>query len=470
MKNRKIPSAPNGSGESETNSAAMQDIDFLWEAMHNAQDEAQRLSQTASEAGQLRREVNGLNGILNDKIETEKGLREQLKTLQEKIKIDRLTLAQAKLQTAELAAESAPLLKQEIQDLRLELKEKKEAMEPLIMTISRLESETASLKSSLEKAELEFGKTSALSEKNAEKTEALCRETLAKLKMEKQIGKAAINKVSMLQTELEDLKKELAISEKNMASLGRELKTSRDVLSLLKQEKLAVPLLPDEEMPYIPSGLSGEVIKPLENLLAGLRNLRPRNQQDSNQALRSCAKVVAGILGPLKAWADFSDNTFWENTPCQLHDVLAPMLDVWERAFRAKRVTLTCRIGSRHNAVAGDPGKLKTAFYQILRNAHEVLPPGSSIAVVVSTDEPRRQVCVRFSDTGPGFTAKVLKNICIPFASAGKGHLGLGLALARKIAGKFNGEMEAGNQPTGGAFVEFRFPFFEKEEAAPPES
>lgn len=68
----------------------------------------------------------------------------------------------------------------------------------------------------------------------------------------------------------------------------------------------------------------------------------------------------------------------------------------------------------------------------------------------VGVDPAAAQVVWTVSDDGPGISADFVPRLFTPFRSTRSGHVGLGLALARKIIEGHSGQISAANLPEGG--------------------
>ncbi len=65
---------------------------------------------------------------------------------------------------------------------------------------------------------------------------------------------------------------------------------------------------------------------------------------------------------------------------------------------------------------------------------------------------------ITFTDTGPGLSQEVQAHLHEPFFSTKPGHLGLGLAICRNLAGRHGGSVRIDNRSGGGAIVELLLP------------
>jgi len=59
---------------------------------------------------------------------------------------------------------------------------------------------------------------------------------------------------------------------------------------------------------------------------------------------------------------------------------------------------------------------------------------------------------------GPGFSQEALSKLFAPFNTTEKGKAGIGLAVARRIAEKHGGTLNAANRKDRGTLVEVRLP------------
>lgn len=421
------------------------------------------------DGGRLLEELNA-GKDLSEKTKSEKELQKHIKRLESEL--------EAALKILEKEEVSGIKLKNETRELASQLDKSKTMSVKL--EGARLEAQAciAKLKNDLgannRRLSREVERNAGLSEKirflddRITKLVKLSQEMSEKLKGSKQFAKAAMHKISGMQAGIDELKDELAFSENKNSSLLKKLKEKQSEIDSLEKElqdkyiKTAPPM-EEEEALYVPNALISHIKKPLDGVLAVLKISAAKVGPSLQRPMRNALRATGIVADALKVWEEYSDPLQWEIGACQIRGVLDPLLDVWDQHFRMRGVTLTRRIRLKLPACMANDRKLRIAFYQIIRNAYEALPQGKTFTVSASSDEEKRQVRVRFSDTGPGFTPRIISNPCAPFVSTRRGHMGLGLATAKKIAEKFNGEFTIGNQPRGGAVAEFTFPVAEQE-------
>lgn len=110
-----------------------------------------------------------------------------------------------------------------------------------------------------------------------------------------------------------------------------------------------------------------------------------------------------------------------------------------------------------------DSRRLLRVFINVIENAVQHAPSGTSVTVDVHPDSNRAGVEVRIRDEGPGFAAEDLPRVFTPFFTRRAGGFGLGLAISERIVGEHRGCITAANDPAGGAVVTVALPL-----TAPP--
>jgi len=98
--------------------------------------------------------------------------------------------------------------------------------------------------------------------------------------------------------------------------------------------------------------------------------------------------------------------------------------------------------------VTADRTLLVRALANLLRNAREVAPPGST---EVAWRSNGRHVIVDVCDGGPGIPAHERERVFEPFHTARRGGTGLGLTIAREALERMDGTVDLGESPAGGA-------------------
>lgn len=199
--------------------------------------------------------------------------------------------------------------------------------------------------------------------------------------------------------------------------------------------------------------------EPLETAYTQLRRLAASQLPEGP---RLVAKLAVGSLAQasdtLKAVGEFLDDAGPAPSAGKLIATVEAALAPWESAFRQRQSSIVRSFEREMPLVVVQAESLRIAVYHIIRNAYEAMPPsGGCLTIKIGVDPSSGQPTASFADTGPGFSAKALEQIFVPFHSTKPRHLGLGLALVRRVMRRCSGEAEAGNNANRGAIVTLRF-------------
>jgi signal transduction histidine kinase len=106
--------------------------------------------------------------------------------------------------------------------------------------------------------------------------------------------------------------------------------------------------------------------------------------------------------------------------------------------------------------VVGDPLILAQVFNSLLANAAEATADGGQVRLIAQRQGRRARIDVH--DTGAGIEAQHLPNIFKPFFTTKPRGMGLGLPLARRIAQRLGGSIDAGSEAGEGTVVTVYLP------------
>ena len=273
------------------------------------------------------------------------------------------------------------------------------------------------------------------------------------------------------------------LSRRSARSLERAIAAARETTAHDLRRNLPVPARDDElrelvialnelfvrlddgfgELARFAADASHELRTPLTvmatELEVALRHPRPIDEWEATgraslDELRRMSAVVEGLLALARVGADApASHAAVPLTEC-VDAVVAQLADAAERA----EVSLAGPIDEAADCVDGNPVLLETAIRNLVENAIAAAARHGSVRVSVDASAPD-DVVVRVDDDGPGLGANP-EALFAPFlrgthgradAAAHKTGVGLGLAIARRIARAHGGQLDAGASPLGGA-------------------
>ncbi len=135
--------------------------------------------------------------------------------------------------------------------------------------------------------------------------------------------------------------------------------------------------------------------------------------------------------------------------------VLQDAISTVEEDIADKQIGLSLKLNAKSHVVFADPVRLQQIFWNLLRNAAKFTPHKGS--VMIETQETGDRLLVKVTDTGIGMTPEEIGGLFKVFSqgdhanhSARKfGGLGLGLAIAQKLAEFHSGEIRASSDGRG---------------------
>jgi PAS domain S-box-containing protein len=141
-----------------------------------------------------------------------------------------------------------------------------------------------------------------------------------------------------------------------------------------------------------------------------------------------------------------------QRSPQDLHQLLREAIETVRPDLEEKALELTCNFEPRSAVVLGDAVRLQQVFWNVLRNAVKFTPEGGRVSVRTRGGNQPNWISVEVQDTGIGMTPTELARVFEAFAqgdhaeaSAARrfGGLGLGLSIARMLAGLHGGRISA---------------------------
>ncbi len=172
------------------------------------------------------------------------------------------------------------------------------------------------------------------------------------------------------------------------------------------------------------------------------------------ESLAYAARRIERQLAALGAYLNLSEGRI-NRTPLPLEEVLAEVRRRLHFPIEDREASVQVMPGLP--VVAVDPTLCVELFHQLLDNA--LTHGGESPWVVVRTvEEAEDWVVVSVRDNGPGVPPELHPRLFEPFHKAGGEGLGMGLALARRIAEVHGGDLWLETDTPGGADFRVRLP------------
>lgn len=205
--------------------------------------------------------------------------------------------------------------------------------------------------------------------------------------------------------------------------------------------------------------LSHELRTPLSPILGWVRLLRSGkiDQEMSARAIDSIernarlqARLIEDLLDVSRIVAG---KLTVEKEPADLCAIARSAVEAVRDKAAARSISLDVRIPESPIIVQGSPVRLQQIIWNFLSNAIKFTDPEGRVSIESYCEGG--EVCVVVSDTGKGIAPDFLPHIFEPFSqddttlTRQTGGLGLGLAIARKLAELQNGQVRAQSDGPG---------------------
>lgn len=144
-------------------------------------------------------------------------------------------------------------------------------------------------------------------------------------------------------------------------------------------------------------------------------------------------------------------------TDASVNDVLretASSIKAFAMELNAVDFKITTDLAPDNNLQQIDPGQLKMAFFNLCKNAVEVLVEHSvtTPAISIRSRTENGSTTITIEDNGPGMPQEIAENLFIPFKTKKEGGTGLGLTITKKIIDIHNGSIKCSTGVSGTRF------------------
>lgn len=143
-------------------------------------------------------------------------------------------------------------------------------------------------------------------------------------------------------------------------------------------------------------------------------------------------------------------------TDIDLSELVPQALGLWRDLAGELDVDIVVRGAGAPAAVQADPLLLQMAISNLISNALDALavaPPDERAQIVVEIEQHPERTAVRVSDNGPGVAEPLRESLFEPFVTGKPSGVGIGLAMARKIALAHGGDLTLDPVRPGASFV-----------------
>lgn len=190
---------------------------------------------------------------------------------------------------------------------------------------------------------------------------------------------------------------------------------------------------------------------------SGADEVMPSERAEEARALvRGIVSEVERLSQVTESYLELARMPLPECRDADLNQLVSDLFAMVSQEMKAHAVRVELDLGSPPPRAWVDPGQLRQAMINIVRNSREAMPDGGTLHVKTTSNGNYSRLI--FTDSGVGIDPEAARRAFEPFYSTKPNGTGLGLSLTEQIMVEHNGKIEIAPRATRGTSVTLTLP------------
>lgn len=198
-------------------------------------------------------------------------------------------------------------------------------------------------------------------------------------------------------------------------------------------------------------GLNAELLD--EELANGLL---PHRYDEARDLLRAIGGEIERLSQVTESYLQLARMPRPQCRSTDLNQVVTDLFTMLAPEMKAKAIEVRLQFASPAPCAWADPGQVRQALLNIVRNSGDAMQSGGVLAV--KTENGTEQSHIEVTDTGSGIADDELSRVFEPFFSTKPEGTGLGLSLTHQIVREHGGRIDITSRKHGGTQVVLQLP------------
>jgi len=242
----------------------------------------------------------------------------------------------------------------------------------------------------------------------------------------------------------------------------------RDIMEKRQQEESTISSERFEAIQLLAAGVAHEIGNPLNALNIHLQLLQRETKQITDERVKENIEELTQVAVDEVSRLDSIITEFLKairpTKPClkteNIQRILEDTLMLIKNDIANKNIEIEVNTNGVLPLIKVDKDQIKQAFYNVIKNALQVMPDGGKLMISLSSSD--EFFGIAFRDTGSGISQDDFPHVFDPYHTTKETGSGIGLMIVKRIVQNHGGQIELVSQENKGTIFTILLPLTER--------